>query len=703
VKVSIILPTYNRASLIKSSIRSVLNQTYQDFELIIVDDCSDDATGKIVSEFDDRRINYIYLDKHQGAAFARNEGIKIAKGNFIAFQDSDDEWMPDKLEKQIGIFEKACPDVGVVYSDMLKSRLGSADEYVSLPRITPEQGIIYKRALSGRLMGLGLVSTLIRKKCFDEAGLFDESLPRHMDLELLIRISKSYLFLHMPEPLVKYRVTEDSISMDLNALLTSEKIIFEKYYDDIRINNRLLGKYLYNLGTLSCQLGQMRQGREYIFRAFVAVPTNFKFLGSLAVSLSGKKIFSYLVQKKNELIKKRLKEKKVNPIITVLFAVHTTVIGGAELYLLKLLKHLDRKKFFPVVIVPDEGCLNQRLKQIGVETQVVALGPFQRKKILPHIRSVFNVFKQIKRYNPLIVHSFTRPAQYYCAWAAKIAGKFNICHFHDIIDWKDYLQFSNWSIACSDLVIAVSHAAEECLLKGNIREEKIFVINNGIDMREFEKKTDVKKNRTEFKVKEKGFLVAAVGRIVPEKGFDVFIKAAAEVLKHIPDVKFIVVGGASEGSSGSSYLDLLKSLVKESGIEKNLIFTGFREDVPDIIKSVDLIVLSSMMDACPTVLLESMAAAKPVVASNVGGIPEIIDDDVTGVLFSAGDFQDLAKKMTKLLSDEKYRLNLGQAGKNKVKECYLIDDKVRRLEKIYYEVLNRNQTYGKNKNSNRCA
>jgi glycosyltransferase involved in cell wall biosynthesis len=115
-KVSVIIPTYNRAGLLKRAIQSVLNQIYQDFEIIIVDDASTDNTENVIESFKEHRIRYIKHESNKGAAVARNTGIKFANENYIAFQDSDDEWLPEKLEKQMEIIEHASPRVGVVYT-----------------------------------------------------------------------------------------------------------------------------------------------------------------------------------------------------------------------------------------------------------------------------------------------------------------------------------------------------------------------------------------------------------------------------------------------------------------------------------------------------------------------------------------------------------------------------------------------------------
>ena len=114
--VSIIIPTYNRSRLIARAVKNVLNQTYQDFELIIVDDGSTDGTREVVAGFSDERIRYVQHDKNRGEAAARNTGIKVARGEYIASHDSDDEWLHEKLAKQIRAFENCSPEIGVVYT-----------------------------------------------------------------------------------------------------------------------------------------------------------------------------------------------------------------------------------------------------------------------------------------------------------------------------------------------------------------------------------------------------------------------------------------------------------------------------------------------------------------------------------------------------------------------------------------------------------
>ncbi|MCK4994901.1 MAG: glycosyltransferase [Candidatus Omnitrophica bacterium] len=301
-QVSIIIPTYNRAELIGRSIKSVLQQSYQDFEIIVIDDGSNDNSGEVISSFNDERIIYLRRAERGGVAKARNEGIIRARGSFIAFQDSDDEWLPEKLEKQIKIFEQATPKLGVVYSNMWKIDKDGKKEQKFAPRIMPEDRIVYKDALRHRLMNIGIVSALINRACFEKVGIFDEKLLRYVDLELLMRVSKYYYFYHLSEPLVKYYITNNSISSDRNALISAEKVILDKYYQDIKKDRKLLSKRLYWIGTLLCQEGQMLQGRKYILQAIKKSPINIKFILVFFVSFAGNKNYRRIITIKNLII-----------------------------------------------------------------------------------------------------------------------------------------------------------------------------------------------------------------------------------------------------------------------------------------------------------------------------------------------------------------------------------------------------------------
>ncbi|HEX8191022.1 MAG TPA: glycosyltransferase [Pyrinomonadaceae bacterium] len=233
--VSVVIPTYNRAPLLGRSLRSVLGQSYRDFEVIVVDDGSTDGTAAVVAAFEDPRVRYVALGRNAGAAAARNVGIRLSRGKFLAFQDSDDEWLPPKLALQMAAFERGPAGLGVVYSDMQRILRDGTATYFEAPSV-----------LSGRLVGptawfyqvcnLGVQSTVIRREYLDEVNHFNEDLPALEDLEMFIRLSRRCAFQRLPEPLVKYYDTQ-GVSRDRYAKWVSRKLILKLYYKELLARN----------------------------------------------------------------------------------------------------------------------------------------------------------------------------------------------------------------------------------------------------------------------------------------------------------------------------------------------------------------------------------------------------------------------------------------------------------------------------------
>src|SRR5262245_35235747 len=173
-KVSVIIPTHNRAHFLRGAIFSVLNQTFQDFEIIIVDDASNDTTSQVVGSFDDKRLRYVRHETNKGGSAARNTGILASKSEYIAFLDDDDEWLPEKLAKQMDVLIGSPPEVGCVYTgyiwvDRVSSRV--------LSQYSPtKRGNLFHDLLASNCVG-GTSSILLKRDCLRKVGLFDESLP----------------------------------------------------------------------------------------------------------------------------------------------------------------------------------------------------------------------------------------------------------------------------------------------------------------------------------------------------------------------------------------------------------------------------------------------------------------------------------------------------------------------------------------------
>lgn len=293
--VSVIIPTYNRAHLIGRAIQSVLNQSYQDFEIIVVDDGSTDDTEEVIKEFQeqDKRIRCIRHEKNKGAAAARNTGITAAKGEYIAFQDSDDEWFSKKLEKQMNVFATAPVEVGVVYTSFWRIEKDKKN-YIPSSWVTQKEGKIHKELLKGNFVTTQSIVT--RKECFEKSGMFDESLPRLQDWELVIRLSKYYDFKCVDEPLLISSYILDSISANNEALIIALKLILSKHFNDFAEDKNLLSKHYFRIGVNLCSRGDFEEGRNHLIKAIKTHPLNIKYLLVTFLSFFGQGVYNKAVE-----------------------------------------------------------------------------------------------------------------------------------------------------------------------------------------------------------------------------------------------------------------------------------------------------------------------------------------------------------------------------------------------------------------------
>ena len=288
-----IIPTYNRAHCLRRAVDSVLGQTFSDFELIVVDDGSTDGTMALLESIDDPRLRILHHGTNRGVGAAINTGIRSAEATLIAIQDSDDEWLPEKLARQVAAM-MADDRLGVVFCDQWRYR-GASREYFASPRLTPDDGIIYHRALDDALHNIGNQSLLIRRQCFEKVGLYDEQLPKNEDLDMLVRISKYYLFLNLCEPLLNYYVTEGSVTARGEAAgIRTQERLFEKYQPDLKRLPSLLAKRAYWIGSFNMRAGDTAKGRSFLWRAVLARPTNLRYLATALVSLFGASAYRLL-------------------------------------------------------------------------------------------------------------------------------------------------------------------------------------------------------------------------------------------------------------------------------------------------------------------------------------------------------------------------------------------------------------------------
>jgi len=309
--ISIIIPTINRSHLISRSIESILNQTYQNFEIIIVDSSQNEETKKIIENFQKfgKRIIFFSFREKRGIAAARNFGIKKSNGEYLAFQDDDDEWLPDKIEKQIQVFKNLNSDseVGVVYTGFYTFE-GNKKFYIPKEDVLLREGDIHKELLKGNFVSTQTM--LIHKRCFAKAGLFNENLPSFEDWEFAIRVSKFFRFRIIDEPLVNAYIQEDSNSRNINNYVRSLEIIIKEHFDDFFNEKVLLAKYYSLLGHYYCSNGNMMKGRSYFIQELKIYPTILTVL-VIGTSFFGERFFNkikFFYKKIDSIINFRVQE-----------------------------------------------------------------------------------------------------------------------------------------------------------------------------------------------------------------------------------------------------------------------------------------------------------------------------------------------------------------------------------------------------------
>ena len=274
IGLSVIIPTYNRAYIISRAIQSVLQQTYQDFEILVVDDGSKDNTHEIMESIRDERIKYIRHEINRGPAAARNTGIMAARGNYIAFLDSDDLWLPEKLERQMAAFANAPSQVGVVYVRVLEVE-GDSKTFIPPNHVIKREGNLYYDLISkGNFVYPS--AALVRRDCLTKVGMLDEQLYTSEDWDLWIRIAKYYHYKYVDELLVVYSIIPDSLTNKTDRLIRGHEQILEKHYEDIKKDKRLLAKFYTNMGDYLCSRKQLKLGRQYFIRAATAYPFNIE-------------------------------------------------------------------------------------------------------------------------------------------------------------------------------------------------------------------------------------------------------------------------------------------------------------------------------------------------------------------------------------------------------------------------------------------
>jgi glycosyltransferase involved in cell wall biosynthesis len=378
-------------------------------------------------------------------------------------------------------------------------------------------------------------------------------------------------------------------------------------------------------------------------------------------------------------------------VTRVLHVIQGKHFGGAEQVVLTLAKSFDRRSVAPAVLCLSDGLLLSRLREAEVPCFHIPMGS-RGDVLLPLLKTI----ALIRREKIDIVHTHTVRSNLIGRTAALLSGRKVVTHLHSPVkrDFADPRRnrvndlVDSLTRPAASLYIAVSRSLRDEMVRDGMPEGKIVAIHNALDLSSQEpgtgEGTDV---RGTFNIPSDAFLIVMVALLRPRKGPDVLIRAMQKVVERRPDTYLLVVG-SDDMSEEPGFGGKLRRMAVDLGLEEKIVFAGFRNDIPSILKGCDLMALPSRFgEGLPMVILEAMAAGVPVIASSVEGVPEVIEDGVTGFLVGPGDMEELAGRIISVLGDPRCLREVSEKARRMVMSDFDGHTQARRVEALYRQVL----------------
>ena len=353
------------------------------------------------------------------------------------------------------------------------------------------------------------------------------------------------------------------------------------------------------------------------------------------------------------------------------------IFGGGQISLLELLAHVDRGKYHPLVYVGEKGRLEEELVKLGIECQILAMPAVRRMNLLSFFRGMREIFKYARRKGVTLIHSNTSRASLYAGPVAKMLGipliwQVRIPHPDRFLDRLIF--------PLSPRIITVSQAVKNRF--DRFKKDKVNTIYNGVDTKKFSPGPAPDDIKARFGIAGDEVVIGTVGRLSPEKGLEHLIAGLGKLVGEYPQLKILFVGNGND-----AYRLTLQKKAEELQVRPNIIFVGFWKDIPQIMRVLDIFCLPSLTEGFNRSLLEAMACAVPLVATDVGGNSELVQDKQNGLLVPPGSPDALASAIKELLKDKTKAAKMGQEGRKFVEKNFSIETNVRKTEAIYAELI----------------
>ena len=656
--ISVIIPVYNRAHEIGRALESVRAQGYPNLEIIIVDDGSNDDLKGALAHFRVLPITLLHHQTRQGAGAARNTGLKASRGDYIALLDSDDEWLPGKLDRQLAFLRSRNGEIRLLCSGYILTW----DETGRQETRSPQSCTTYRRLLMGCDLSPG--STLFaERRVFNECGLFDEALERLEDWDWLLRYLKTGRVEVIPEPMVRIHL---SPRPPLDVVQHSTKRLFRKHRAWITQNSivdsmKFLSSLLVEGSASAFYERKYFRAMWFLSRAVMAWPFR-------SLAFYNNAIRRMVLIPSVETTPPSLSERpRVMHVITGLDT------GGAEKMLtdLAITNHHAGESPLLVSLLPG-GARYNNLVQAGVDVKEVGL-----VRGRPGLRGLLRLVELIRTEKPDIIQSWMYHADLYSLIALILSGRRRQTRLYwgircSNMDTTQYgltlrlvIRLCVWLSFLPNGIIANSVEGRNWHLHIGYRPKLFSIIDNGLDISLYQTTPALREEaRAELDIDREAFVIGALARNDPMKDYPNLLTT----LEKIDSVVCIVAGHETE------------KLPKKPG----LVRLGERQDTLRILRAMDVFVSTSAYgEGFSNAITEAMSCELPVVATDVGDSSRIVGD--CGIIIEPGDSNALAEAIVKLRQDPALRHNLGRRARQRITEEFSLQRMVSAYKNFYYD------------------
>ena len=619
-KVSVVIPAYNHEKYVGEAIQSVLDQTFQDLELIIINDGSTDHTEAEILTFKDDRIRY-YSQENRGLSATLNRGIELSRGEYFNFLPSDDAFFPEKLETQLRCFEED-PNLGLVFAypflidaEGREITDGPAAQWAIVPYKTKEEifPAFFERDF------LSAPTALIKMDCFKKVGVFDESFQYAQDYDMWMRVLKYFDVRLLKQPLVKYRWHGANLTYQATPETELERVkVLLKAYKNLSIEDifptlrrrkdtfdyaeayEKLASYMEKSGIPALiSISQIYRDRS---KSFIRPQADFSdFQEEEARESFGLKPL-----------------RKDDRKIKLLIETPSLDRGGMEEAIYAIATHLDPALFYPVVVCVERGGHTaDRLKKKGIPVEILS-----REKEAEYVEI-------LNRYHIDIINS------HFSFYGSAIAQQYGIpvtSVLHNLYSWYPGGILDEFRVAdqyVSKYIAVSKQVASFFEYRFNIERSRIEIIPDGIDLGRFTKdETQKEVARRDLGFDEEEFVFLHVGAITPAKMQNLLLAAMKEISKNHPKIKLISLGLELD----KDYASFIRMKIEEFHLEQNVKLIGFVEDPSSYYRVADAFVLPSLIEGWGISTLEAMYHGLPLILTKVGGAEELVANQDVGIL-----------------------------------------------------------------------